>query len=317
MPAVLRARVLTPLALAALVTTACASAGSTAARTTSTTSTTTAAAAPTSLASFTHVQLAYEDTSRPAVDPIGVRSAPTRRLPTELYLPAAGGRRPLIVFAHGYNGDPAKFTQLFEAWAEAGFAVLAPRFPVTSTGASDGPLSRAGDIVQQPADMSFVLDQLLAGRYARRIDRARIGVAGLSLGGGTTWALISDRCCVEKRFRAAAVMDGNRFAFGPKTFVPNTIPLMVFHIRTDIALPYAAAQQAYAQASAPKYFVTIFQGVHPEPFEDSPSTADEMVRRSTISFFRAYLLDEARARARIVPDATVAGISSAEADTRK
>jgi predicted dienelactone hydrolase len=260
------------------------------------------------------VQLAYEDTSRPAVDPIGVRSAPTRRLPTELYLPAAGGRRPLIVFAHGYDGDPAKFTQLFEAWAEAGFAVLAPRFPVTFTGASAGPLARAGDIVQQPADVSFVLDRLLAGRYAARIDRARIGIAGLSLGGGTTWALISDRCCTERRFRAAVVMDGNRFGFGPKTFVKNTIPLMVFHIRTDVALPYAAAQQAYAQAAPPKYFVTIFQGVHPEPFEDSPSTADEMVRQSTVDFFRAYLLGDKKARSEIVATASADGISSAEAD---
>jgi len=136
-------------------------------------------------------------------------------------------------------------------------------------------------------------------------------VAGLSLGGGTTWALISDRCCVEKRFRAAIVMDGNRFGFGTATFVPNTIPLMVFHIRTDIALPFSAARAAYAQASAPKYFVTIFQGVHPEPFEDEPSSADDMVRESTITFWRAYLLDDAKARSEIVATATVAGVSKA------
>ena len=163
--------------------------------------------------------------------------------------------------------------------------------------------------------MSFVLDQLLGGTYARRIDRSRIGVAGLSLGGGTTWALISDRCCVEHRFRAAIVMDGNRFGFGPKTFVRTTIPLLVFHIRTDIALPFTAARAAYAQASPPKYFVTIFQGVHPEPFEDTPSTADEMVQRSTMMFWRAYLEGDAPARGEIVASATAAGISSAEAKT--
>jgi predicted dienelactone hydrolase len=263
------------------------------------------------------VQLTFEDRSRPAVDPVGTRSSPTRVLQSELYLPGGPGPWPLVEFAHGFNGDPSKFSDLFGAWAEAGFAVLAPRFPVTYTDAAANPLARAGDIEQQPADMRFALRQLLAGPYRSRIDARRIGVAGLSLGGGTTWALISDRCCVERRFRAAIVMDGNRFGFGDETYVPNRIPLMVFHIRTDAALPYEAARDAYAQASPPKYFVTIFQGVHPEPFENLPSTADDMVEQATIAFWRAYLLDDARARAEIVRTATAAGISRAEADLHR
>lgn len=305
-----RARVAATVVVA-LVATACASGSS---RTVRTPSTTRASASATG-GPVTHVQLAYEDRSRPADDPIGPRSAPTRVLPTELYLPAGTGKRPLVVFAHGFNGDPSKFTQLFEAWADAGFAVLAPRFPITYTDTGVNPLVRAGDIAHQPADMRFVLRKLLAGKYGSRVDPDRIGVAGLSLGGGTTWALISDRCCIEHRFRAAIVMDGSRFGFGPKTFVPNTMPLMVFHIRTDIALPYQGARDAYVQAAPPKYFVTIFQGVHPEPFEDTPSTSDAMVLQSTIAFWRAYLLGDGQARSRIVADATVAGISSAEADT--
>ena len=52
-----------------------------------------------------------------------------------------------------------RFARVF---AEAGFVVLAPRFPITYTGATDGPLGRAADIAQQPADVSFVLDQVLS-----------------------------------------------------------------------------------------------------------------------------------------------------------
>lgn len=309
-----RRTVLLVASLAVLVALAGCASGS--ARADRPTTTTTRRPAPPA-GRFTHVQLPLEDRSRPAVDPANVRSAPTRKLPTELYLPTGSGPRPLIVFAHGFNGDPAKFSQLFTAWAEAGFAVLAPRFPITYTDVGTNPLQRAADIAQQPADVRFVLRELLAGKYASRIDAQRIGIAGLSLGGGTTWALISDRCCIEHRFRAAIVMDGNRFGFGAATFVPNTIPLMVFHIRTDVALPFADAQRAYVQASPPKYFVTIFQGVHPEPFEDEPSTADEMVKQSTITFWRAYLLGDAKARSEIVATATAAGISSAEADLTK
>jgi predicted dienelactone hydrolase len=295
------------LLLLALVATACGSSGSTAAESPSTSTT----AAATDL-TVTRVQLPFEDRSRPAVDPTGERSAPTRVLPTELYLPASPGPSPLIVFAHGFNGDPGKFTELFGAWADAGFAVLAPRFPVTSTTVGTNPLTRAADITEQPADMSFVLDRLLAGKYAGRIERSRIGVAGMSLGGGTSWALISDTCCVDRRFRAAIVMDGNRFSFGAATFVPNKVPLMVMHAKTDVALPYAAARVAYDEAAAPKYFVTIFEAIHPEPFEDWPHPADEMVKQVTITFWRAYLLGDKKARSEIVATGTAAGISEAE-----
>jgi hypothetical protein len=107
-------------------------------------------------------------------------------------------------------------------------------------------------------------------------------------------------------------MDGNRFGFGAATFVPNKVPLMVIHAKTDVALPYSAARVAFDQASAPKYFVTIYEAVHPEPFEDIPHPADRMVQQATITFWRAYLLGDTAARRDIVPTATEEGISEAE-----
>ena len=38
------------------------------------------------------------------------------------------------------------------------------------------------------------------------------------------------------------------------------------------------------------------------------------MRQSTVTFWRAYLLDDAKARSEIVATATVAGVSKAEAD---
>jgi len=55
---------------------------------------------------------------------------------------------------------------------------------------------------------------------------------------------------------------------------------------------WVRARTAYEHAKPPKYFVTIFQGVHPEPFENTPSSADDMVRESTVTFWRAYLLGD-------------------------
>ncbi len=260
------------------------------------------------------VQLDLVDSSRPAKDPIGERSAPTRALPTVLRIPAASKPVPLVVFAHGYDGDPGKFTELFQHWVDAGFAVLAPRFPITYTGASGGPLSRAGDVTEQPADLTFVLDQLLRSKWKSRIDRDRIGAAGLSLGGATIWSYVANTCCRDPRVKAAIVMDGMRLDHPDGRIVANRIPLLIYHADADYSLPFAAAQDAYADAAPPKYFVTIFGAFHAEPYENTPNPADAMVADSSTRFWRAELLDDGAARTKIVEAATVPDVSTAEAD---
>jgi dienelactone hydrolase len=259
-----------------------------------------------------HVQLDLVDRSRPAVDPIAVRSAPVRALPTQLYLPAGATPRPLIIFAHGYDGDPAKFTQLFQHWSDAGFAVVAPQFPITYTGAAAGPLARTGDQAQQPADLKFVLDRVLEGKWADRIDADHIGAAGLSLGGATTWGYIGNTCCRDKRVKAAIVMDGIQIPYDGGTQLPNRMPLLMYHADHDYSLPFAPARTAYANSAPPKYFVTIFGAFHAEPYENTPNVADAMVMTSSTDFWRAYLLGDASARADIVRDATVPNVSTAE-----
>ena len=69
------------------------------------------------------------------------------------------------------------------------------------------PYDIVGDYANQPGDISFVLTELLKGPLRSHIDPTRIGAAGLSLGGDTTYNLIEDACCRDKRFRAAAVFD--------------------------------------------------------------------------------------------------------------
>ena len=295
---------------------ACGSDPPDSARLPDTTTTTTTPATTTAGRSATHVQVDLADASRPATDPFGEHSAPTCALPTELYLPAGAGKAPLIVFAHGYNGDPTKFGELFTHWADAGFAVAAPRFPITATGASEAGIGRSVDFVEQPADLTFVLTRLLNGPDARRFDKRRIGAAGLSLGGVTTWAWIANSCCRDDRPRAAMIMDGNQFGFPDGKYLDNEIPVLVYHADQDPALPFANARAAYDAAVAPKFFVTIFGPFHATPFEDSPAPSDAMVQESSTRFWRAYLLDDSEARSEIVETATVPDVSTAEAVTR-
>jgi predicted dienelactone hydrolase len=79
-----------------------------------------------------HVTMTFVDHTRKTVDPGGTRSAPTRTLVTQVYVPRGRGRFPLVVMAHGNAGDPGKLSELLTAWAQAGYVVAAPTFPLTN-----------------------------------------------------------------------------------------------------------------------------------------------------------------------------------------
>src|SRR5690349_18989972 len=110
---------------------------------------------------FTFRREVFTDTTRATASPGDPAYSPNRVLPTDLYLPTSPTPRPLIMFSHGYHGAPRKFSQLFTAWARAGYIVAAPRFPLTSD--RGAPFDSVGDLANQPADISFVLTELLHG----------------------------------------------------------------------------------------------------------------------------------------------------------
>ena len=263
------------------------------------------------VARFTHRTLTLVDTSRPTQDPVADRDAPTRTLVTEVYVPAGKGPFPLVVMAHGNNGNPGKLSQLLEAWAGAGYVVAAPRFPLTND--VTGP-SAPGDVLNQPADMTFVIDQVL--RRSRgsgvflggRVDPRHIGVGGFSLGGATVYALAFDRCCRDRRIDAVILMDALRLQIG---VAPLRIrgPVMFVHLRNDPVVKYGNATESYAEATTPKLLMTLEQGIHPEPYENIPSPEDAAVMAATTRFWDVYLRGEGGIRS-IVRAGTDPGLSS-------
>lgn len=94
-------------------------------------------------------------------------------------------RSPLIIWAHGLMSERADSAQTARLLARRGYIVAAPNFPLTHRGASDPDIL---DVANQPADVSFVLDQMLAANDDEddslygRIDTDKIGGAGVSLG---------------------------------------------------------------------------------------------------------------------------------------
>jgi predicted dienelactone hydrolase len=98
----------------------------------------------------------------------------------------SGESLPLILISHGSGGSLASHYDTAVALADAGFVVAA----VTHTGDSYMDQSYAGnrkDLTDRPRQIIVVLNYMLTDwQYHNRVDRARVGMFGFSLGGFTT-----------------------------------------------------------------------------------------------------------------------------------
>ncbi len=285
---------------------------STAATTSSVAATTTIA--PTNLA-VRRITETFIDRSRATNDPDHTRSAPTRTLVTDIYIPAGTGPFPLIVHAHGASGNARKFTVLAGAWARHGYVVAVPTFPLTSD-TSGGP-DVIGDYLQQPGDLHFVLDQVLQMAatpntpLTAKIDTHHIGLSGLSLGGATAYGFGFNTCCRDPRITAVIIMSGIKLPFADHPYVFDK-PILIFHGTADPVIAYATAVTAYASVAPPKYFVTLHGAGHAPQYEDTPDPHDGIVIAVTLDFWNTYLKADDAARAQLLRDASHPPLSTIE-----
>lgn len=233
-----------------------------------------------------------------------------RELATTVFLPAgADTPLPLIVFGHGFDGHPRKFTKLLGAWADAGYVVAAPAFPLTND-EFPGETVR-DDIVNQPADISFVIDELLrADDLNGLVDEVRIGVAGFSLGGMTALAVGFHTRFRDPRPRAIAVLAGRFWdAFGD-AYEMDSRPLLVLHGTDDSLVPFALGEEVYRAAEPPKALVALDGARHHEEIEDGSGPVPAAVA-TTLAFWDLFLRDDASARTRLLADRPGASLTSA------
>ena len=242
----------------------------------------------------------FVDRSRPTAAAGDQAARPERTLPTITYYPAGDGRFPLVVFAHGNTvADPGYYRVLLNSWAAAGYVVAAPIFPLSSTRLPGG----GGDLVNQPADVSFVISEMLrmnaepTGPYTGRIDPGRIGVAGHSLGAMTTLGVGFHSCCLDDRIRAGIVLAGRERPFPTVSFFPGTrTPILIVHGDSDPLIPLEAAREIYDDALGPRFMITIVGGDHDSPYagingQVQPDT--RLVMTASLDFLDHYLKDRA------------------------
>src|SRR5205085_5026047 len=138
----------------------------------------------------------------------------------------AAGAHPVLLYSPGSSEMRSDATALVENLASEGFVVVAidhthesqlVQFPdgrlVRGTFVDTGPASNLRALQVRVADTRFVLDQLASldrrGVFARRLNLARVGMFGFSLGGATAAATMR----TDRRLKAGADLDGS--LYGP------------------------------------------------------------------------------------------------------
>ncbi len=229
--------------------------------------------------------MTFTDSSRPTMANGTYAGSATRRLVTEIWYPidaslgvagkdvrnapfvADGQRHPLILWSHGFFDLRTGEAYLAHQLASYGYIVAAPDFPLTNMNAPGG--ANVDDVVNQPGDVSFLIDQLLAldaaagNNFSGAVDADRIGVGGLSLGGLTTTLTAFHPTLRDPRVRAAVSLAGPGCFLGASFYQNADVPLLMVNGTIDAFVPYQQnAVFGYGEAHAPKYLVTLAAGSH-------------------------------------------------------
>jgi predicted dienelactone hydrolase len=102
-----------------------------------------------------------------------------------------GDKLPVYFLVHGTSGNWKNQSWLAKELANKGALVIAANHPGYTSGEAS-PINVLR-MWEQPRDVSFLIDQVLSGKYASVIDSSNITVIGYSLGGYTAMALAGVR----------------------------------------------------------------------------------------------------------------------------
>ncbi len=210
--------------------------------------------------------LALADRSRPTEANGDFAGAPARQLEGHLWYPTEGGPYPLLVYSHGFVSDHRNGAYLAEHLASHGFVVAAVNHPLTHWGAPGGP--RVADVVNQPGDVSFVIDRLVArsadagDALAATIDEARIGVLGVSLGGLTATLAGFHPTLGDPRIDAVLSIAGPSSFFTPRFFAGDPTAFLMLAGRDDVLVPWEANARPIPGKVPGGELVTVAQGSH-------------------------------------------------------
>jgi predicted esterase len=269
------------------------------------------------------------DITRPTAAHGAVPEQPHRTLETTLVYPAQGtpggdvtpnaavelstGPFPLIELSHGLGGNIEYLLPLATVWASKGYVVALPLFPLTNSTTPGGPVAQ--DVQNQPEDVSFVIDEVLAQSSTRKallehaVDGEKIAVSGHSNGAITTYGLVAHACCKDPRIDAAIVLSGaaSPFAGGSYDF-SNTPPMLVVHGIKDEQVNYNQSVRTYNDLLPPKGFLSLEEASHGSYLGPANPEFD-IVAQVTTDFLEGELRGDSSALGRL-PEHQLPGVAA-------
>ena len=178
----------------------------------------------------------------------------------------APGRHPLLVYSHGFSSTKMGGAYLANYLARQGYIVVAADYPLTRMGAPGG--SQVMDVVNQPGDISFLIDTLLAwdidpdSPFFDRIDAQRVGVVGISLGGLTSTLAAYHPRWRDPRIKLAVSIAGPSSMLAEGFFKASAVPFMMVASRGDTLVHYASNAAPIPDKIPGARLVTISNGSH-------------------------------------------------------
>jgi predicted dienelactone hydrolase len=223
-----------------------------------------------------------------------------RDVPVKIY----GDSGPVVVFSHGIGEDRDSYAYLGRALAAHGFMAV----HVTHAGTDRAVLERGyrhlyravkqkENWVNRPLDVSFVLDRLGAKEAA---------IVGHSAGAFTAFALAGMRMTGgtlrDPRITVAVAMSMPRMegVIAPGGYDAVSIPLLNMTGTCDTSLIYRTFPKhrriPFEETHAAHQYLVTLDGVNHNTFVE-PDPRNAQIAAITIAFLRAWMLDDAAARA--------------------
>ncbi|MCB1671881.1 MAG: dienelactone hydrolase family protein [Gammaproteobacteria bacterium] len=211
-------------------------------------------------------EMVFVDPSRPTAANGEFPGAQQRTFNTTLWYPQqATGNLPLIVHSHGLTMSRSDLEYVLRHLASYGYLVVAADFPLTNGSASGGP--EPADLVNQPADVSFLIDAVLSligpeKPFPGVIDLNRIGLMGYSLGGATTILVTFHPRLRDTRVSAAVSIAGLAAPFLERFYQDVETPLLMIAGSADALVNYQANAAPIPERVPAGDLLTIFGGTH-------------------------------------------------------
>ena len=251
-----------------------------------------------------------------------------RDIPVKIYAPETLGKFPVIVFSHGLGGSKESYRYLGKAWSAHGYVVLVPTHagsdnkifkrgrPLRNLRALQDSALDARNWSDRPADVSFVISSFaeiekLVPALHGKLDPTRIGVGGHSFGAYTAGAVAgaNDAGMRDDRPRAFVAMSPQGeggIPSHPDGWARVDRPFFAITGTRDRGLggqPPEWRLQPYAHMKpGAKYLAVLRDADHMTFAGLGPPSAPpflDAIRSLTLTFWDAYLKDDAKARARL------------------